>query len=306
MKILLLGKNGMLGSAFMAELSGEKDFETFAFDKETLDITNYPSLEKTFNDISPDIVINCAAYTAVDDCETNKDLAYKINGEVLEKISKFCQKNNSILIHFSTDYVFDGKKSDGYLENDSTLPINAYGESKLFGENNIRENMDRYYIVRTSWLYGPNGKNFVDTIIAIGRDKKTLNVVDDQHGCPTYTHDLCHAVIENFLYPYFDKSLENHEHSLDENDSFKLTNANNKLEFGIYHITNSEDTTWYMFTKKIFEILGERIVINPVTTDAFPRPAKRPNYSILLNTKIPRLRTWIEALTAYIKLKYNK
>jgi len=293
----------MLGSSFMAELSGEEDFEIFAFDKDTLDITDYKALEDNFEKISPDIVLNCAAYTAVDDCETNKEIALKINGEFLAEIAKLCNKNGAILIHFSTDYVFNGEKASGYIENDITGPINAYGESKLLGEENIKKNMSKYYIVRTSWLYGPNGKNFVDTIITIGREKKELSVVDDQHGCPTYTHDLSQAVIKYFLHPFFNKKSQGHERVFTEDNS---KNPEAIAEFGTYHLTNSQATTWFLFTKKIFEILSENITVNPVTSDKFPRPAKRPEYSILLNTKLPALRSWTEALTAYIKLKYNK
>jgi len=306
MKVLVLGKNGMLGSAFIAQLSGEEDFEIFAFDRDTLDITDYKRLDDAFSGVSPDIVINCAAYTAVDDCETNKELAFKVNGEFLGELAELCKKKGSILIHFSTDYVFDGNKKEGYKEDDSTGPVNAYGESKLLGEKNIIENMDRYYIVRTSWLYGPNGKNFVDTIVTAGRAKGELSVVDDQHGCPTYTYDLCNAVIENFLYPFFDKKPVNHEHILDDGNSDKTKSSYKKLDFGIYHMTNFGVTTWYDFAKKIFEILGENVKINPVDTAHFPRPAKRPSYSTLLNTKITNLRLWSDALTAYITLKFNK
>jgi len=306
MRILILGKKGMLGSAFMSKLSGDEDFEIFAFDRDTLDVTDTDLLRKYFLEVSPGIVVNCVAYTAVDDCETNRDLAIKTNGEFPGELAKLCKEINSILVHFSTDYVFDGAKETGYAESDQPAPINVYGESKLIGEKNIINNTDEYYILRTSWLYGPNGRNFVDTIISIGRNKGELSVVNDQHGSPTYTYDLCDAVIENFLRPLFSKKPVSHEHFLDDSSPNEIPNEKSKLSFGLYHATNSGVTTWYDFAKKIFEILEENVIVNPVDTANFPRPAKRPNYSTLLNTKFPLLRSWSDAVTAYVKLQYNK
>ena len=199
MKLILLGKSGMLGSAFLKKLAGEEGLEVFAFDKDILDITDKAALKEIFDRISPDFVINCAAYTAVDDCESNKELAYAINADAPLEIARLCNACGAKLIHFSTDYVFDGEKPEGYREDDSPAPINVYGASKLKGEQNIAEAHDKFFIVRTSWLFGENGKNFVDTMLRLADEKDELNIIGDQVGCPTYTFDLSQAVIDNFL-----------------------------------------------------------------------------------------------------------
>lgn len=268
----------MMGSCFLSYLSGMEDFEVFAFGREDLDVTDFSALEGIFKKIAPDIVINCTAYTDVDDCEKNKDLAFKVNGEAVGEIAKNCRRFNSVLIHFSTDYVFNGENSNGYKEDDIPSPVNAYGESKLKGERLIAENMNSYYIVRTSWLFGENGENFVDKMIKLGKNRKEIDVVSDQTGCPTYTHDLCKAVIEFFISP----SIKN-------------------LSFGIYHITNSGKVSWSGFAKKIFEIMRMDVKINEISSDAFLTLAKRPKCSVLLNTKLLNImRPWEEALKAYL------
>lgn len=297
MKILLLGKSGMLGSCFLKRLAGSEDFETYAFSKEELDITDFSKLETVFERIKPNFVINCAAYTAVDDCETNKELAFKLNEQAPGKIAKACKKVGAVLVHFSTDYVFDGQKAEGYKEDDIPHPINVYGESKLKGEQMVAQELNQYYIVRSSWLFGLNGKNFVDTMIRLSREIKELKVVGDQIGCPTYTKDLCEAVIENFLDPYIADLPRQHELNLPERKKSKT-----KLDFGIYHITNSGSGSWFEFAKKIFELAKIDVKVEKITSEQFKRPAKRPNYSILLNTKTESLRSWQEALKAYLDI----
>jgi dTDP-4-dehydrorhamnose reductase len=285
LKILLLGKSGMLGSYFLKLLTGSNDFEVFAYDYDTLDITNPESLAKTFDEVRPFFVINCAAYTAVDDCEKNPELAFKVNGHAVGEIASQCKKYNSILIHFGTDYIFNGEKESGYKEDGEIPdPINVYGESKLLGESLIFKNTDKFYLVRTAWLYGPNGKNFVDTMLELAKTKTSLDVVDDQIGCPTYTKDLAEAVIHNFIESYVD--------------------GGKNVPFGVYHLTNSGHCSWNEFARKIFEIFGKSIVVNKVTSDKFPRPAKRPHYSILLNTKLPSTTSWQEGLKNYLSLKF--
>lgn len=280
MKILLLGKSGMLGSCFMDFFVGMKGLEIHAFDREELDVCNFGKLAAKFAEIHPEIVINCTAYTAVDEAEKNRDLAFQINAEAVGKMAQLCKKIDVVFIHFSTDYVFDGKKADGYKEDDATDPINVYGESKLAGEKLIVKNTGKYYLVRTSWLFGKNGKNFVDTMMKLGenalKNSTELKVVNDQIGSPTYTHDLVNAVIENFV----------------KNDQ--------KLPFGIYHLTNSGTCSWYDFARKIFEIKKMNVKVLPVSTQQFPRPAKRPSYSILLNNKLPKPKNWDEAVEAYL------
>lgn len=333
----------MLGSCFLKHLAGDKDFEMYAFDKD-LDITNFEELSKKFEKISPNFVINCAAYTDVDGCESNKEVAFKTNGESLVEIAKACKKYGSILIHFSTDYVFDGKKEDGYCESDSPNPINVYGESKMLGEKMIIEAMNRvapssaspsvfvsapastsvlsspstpapvrsaidsgFYIIRTSWLFGPNGKNFVDTMIKLSHERDELNVVGDQIGSPTYTNDLTSAVIDFFLAPYLVDLPTQHEHSLkNEHEhachefAYAYGAPIKKLPFGIYHLTNSGICSWYEFAKKLFELKNIDVKVNAITSDELLRPAKRPSCSILKNTKLMPLRHWEEALKAYL------
>jgi dTDP-4-dehydrorhamnose reductase len=300
MNILLLGKSGMLGSTFLKLLVGEKDLTVFGFDYDTLDITDPEALKKVFEQVSPQFVINCAAYTAVDDCEKNEELAFKVNGYAAGEIARLSKIHNSILIHFSTDYIFDGQKKEGYKENENSFaPLNKYGESKLIGEELIQKNTDRFYIARTSWLFGPNGKNFVDTMLTLAETKPELDVVDDQVGSPTYTFDLAKAVIKYFIEPYLNPNFEQHEHWLEEDGNVH----ERQLSFGIYHLTNSNFCSWNEFAKKIFRFSNKDIKVNKVTSDKFPRPAKRPHYSILLNTKMKHLRSWKDALKHYLDLK---
>ena len=298
MKILLLGKKGMLGSCFLKHLAGHEDFEMYATDREELDVTSFAQLEKTFNRISPDLVINCAAYTAVDACEDkdNLDDAFQLNGRAPGVIAKVCKENNSVLIHFSTDYVFDGTKSDGYKEDDETNPINVYGVSKLEGESFITDTMSKYYIVRTSWLFGDRGKNFVDTMIRLGKEKDHLKVVGDQIGSPTYTADLVRFVLKHFIKPYIANIPQHHEKNMVQEDC----EVGKQLPFGNYHLTNDGVCSWYDFAEEIFKVRGLDVEVEKVTSSEFVRPAKRPAFSILQNTKLPKLRSWQEALKAYI------
>jgi dTDP-4-dehydrorhamnose reductase len=300
MNILILGKSGMLGSTFLKLLVGVKGLDLFCYDYDTLDITNPEALKKVFEQVRPKFVVNCAAYTAVDDCEKNIDLAFKVNGYAVGEIALLSKIHDSILIHFSTDYIFDGEKKDGYKEDEKSFaPLNKYGESKLIGEELIQKNTDKFYIARTSWLFGPNGKNFVDTMLELAKIKQELDVVDDQVGCPTYTFDLASAVIKYFIEPFLNPNFEQHEHWLEEDGNV----YERQLPFGIYHLTNSNPCSWNEFATKIFELSKKNIKVNRVTSDKFPRPAKRPHYSILLNTKIKPLRSWEDALKHYLDLK---
>lgn len=267
----------MLGSCFLKHLAAFQG-EVFALGHADFDIADSSMVSEIISKIAPTIVINCTAYTAVDNAETDAGNAMKINGYALEGLAKACKMAGSKLIHFSTDYVFDGNKMEGYLENDRTDPINVYGKSKFLGEEMIAANMSDYYIVRTSWLFGENGKNFVDTMVALARTNGELKVVGDQIGSPTYTNDLVMAVISNFI----------------EKDE----------QFGIYHLTNSGKTSWHLLAKEIFEILKLDVKVLEVGSGEFPRPARRPNFSILLNRKLPAMRSWEEALSCYLKLRY--
>lgn len=300
MKVVLLGKNGMLGSCFLRCLAGDQDFEMYAFGRKELDLTNSEALGAVFSRISPDFVINCAAYTDVDGAEGHRDEAFEINAVVAGHIAAACSKEKAVLVHFSTDYVFDGKDANGYLENAKSNPINVYGESKLEGERLIAANTKEYYIVRTSWLYGENGKNFVDTMLKLGSEKASLDVVTDQIGSPTYAYDLCQGVVEQFLRPFLSDLPEQHQASFSKHLQF-----DDKLEFGVYHLTNSGSCSWNVFAKKIFELSGMQVAVQDVDSSAFPRPAARPKCSILLNSRCKALRHWDLGLKAYLEMREN-
>lgn len=271
MKTLVTGASGMLGQAVMQTWS---DLDPIGFDLPDLDITNPPQIAKVLDLYQPSVVVNCAAYTAVDKCEADELMANRVNGTAVEFLAKACKLRDIRLIHISTDYVFDGNNEQGYRENEKVDPVNAYGKSKAKGEHEIIANAHQYYLVRTSWLYGPNGKNFVTTMLDLAKTQPELKVVNDQHGKPTYTRDLA----------VFLKQLV-------------LTHAPS----GIYHGVNEEETTWYDFTREIFSQAGISTPVIPCTSDEFPRPAKRPTWSTLLNTKRPLMRPWKEALADYLQ-----
>lgn len=261
-KILILGASGMLGSALRFSIPssccpGHRD----------LDISNEEAVKSYILQEKPALVYNAAAYTDVDGCEVNKDYALEINGYAPGFIAEACSDVGAVMVHFSTDYVFDGMKS-GYFENDSPNPINAYGESKLLGETLIQKNMEDFRIIRTSWLFGCNGKNFVDTILSLSQKMTEVKVVNDQTGKPTYTSDLANAAL----------------------------NIKNECP-GIYHLTNEGICTWYEFAD---EFIPNAV---PCTTNEFPRRAKRPQNSVLINTKTCQLRHWKEAVRDYICFK---
>lgn len=272
-KILIIGAKGMLGTDLMREFEADSNYLVTGTDISDFDITNENQVRDFIKKNKPDYVINAAAYTDVDKCEEDKDICNKVNGQALQYIAKACRDENAILVHISTDYVFDGLKAEGYKEGDKINPVNQYGASKAFGEKMVRENMEKYYIVRISWLFGKNGKNFVETMLNLAKDHKELKVVNDQHGKPTYTVDLAKAL----------KDL-----------------IETKPVYGVYHSPNEEQTTWYDFAVEIFKNAGQDINVNPCTSEEFPRPAKRPQYSILINSRLPKLRSWREALKEYL------
>lgn len=230
------------------------------------------------SELRPTHIINAAAYTAVDGAEADRDSAFAVNESAVRTIALAAKAVDATLVHYSTDYVFPGSKKEGYSEDKMPGPaVNVYGESKLEGERALEEIAPTYYLVRTAWLYGPNGKNFVNTMLARGAEADaTFRVVNDQRGCPTYTKDVA----------LFTKVL------LDEPE---------RNTPGIYHAVNSGVASWYEFAQEIFRIAGMDVRVEPVATDEFPRPARRPQYSVLKQTKGPPLRAWQEALDDYIK-----
>jgi dTDP-4-dehydrorhamnose reductase len=265
-KILILGANGMLGQ----EVS-KVFFDATKWDIDNLDVTNEKQVLDKITNIKPELVINCAAYTNVDGCEDKKELCFKINGEAVGYIAKACENINAKLIHFSTDYVFDGSKK-GYNEDDKQNPINVYGESKYLGEKRLIENCKKHYLVRLSWLFGKQGKNFAETILKIANEKPFLEVVNDQVGNPTYAVDVAAKLKEILEKPY-----------------------------GIYHLTNSGSCSWYDFAKEIFRLAKINKEIRPISSAQLNRKAKRPKYSILNNNKLEEMRSWQEALKAYME-----
>lgn len=271
-KILITGADGMLGQDLSAVLEDE-GYEVIETNQKTLDITDFKQAEKVLNKHNPDILIHCAAYTDVDGAEENLETATKINVYGTENIAKICAEKGIILVYISTDYVFDGKKREPYLPTDTTNPLNNYGKTKLEGEKIVQKYCKKFYIIRTSWLYGHYGKNFVETMISLA-DKTELKVVDDQIGCPTWTIELSNGISD----------------LLDE-----------MPEFGIYHICSSGQTSWYGFAEEIFKLIGKKVNLKPCKTQEFPRPAKRPEYSVMDNNGV--CRNWKSALKDYINLR---
>ncbi|MGI1690918.1 dTDP-4-dehydrorhamnose reductase [Thermoanaerobacter uzonensis] len=277
MKILITGKTGQLGHD-LYELLKDKE-EVIAVGREEFDITDINSTQKFIKEYLPDIIVHCAAYTKVDDCEKNKDLAYEVNAIGTGNIASICSDIGAKMVYISTDYVFDGTKNTPYLEFDTPNPLNVYGKSKLAGEEIVKEILDKHYIVRTSWLYGINGNNFVKTMLRLSKERSIIKVVNDQHGIPTFTRDLAEGL-------YF----------LIKTDAY-----------GTYHITNSGETTWYEFAKKIFEISKINVMVEPITTEEYNAPALRPKYSVLDNYILKlrfnyEMRNWEEGLKTYLEL----
>ncbi len=275
MKILITGANGMLGHDLASVLV---DHELFLFDSKSLDITDKNKVETEVGKVKPDIVINSAAFTDVDGCESQYEAAYDVNANGPRNLALVCKDLNIPLLHVSTDYVFKGDKNTPLVEDDPVGPKTAYGKTKLEGEEFIKEILDDYYIIRTAWLYGHNGANFVETMLSLAENNTELNVVNDQIGSPTFTYDL----------------------------AVKIKEIIESGKYGIYHVTNSGYCSWYDFACEIFKLSNINIKVNPVSTEEFPRPAIRPKYSVLSNKKLTDngfkpLRNYVDALKKYLE-----
>lgn len=272
-RLLLIGAQGMLGRDLVEVFNRDPGYKLTAWAKSDLDITNQQAISQKINQLSPEIIINAAAFTAVDECEQKVELCNLINGAAVGYLAQAAAGVGAVMVHFSTDYVFDGQKKEGYLESDRPHPISAYGRSKALGERELTKHLENFYLIRIAWLFGHHGPNFVETMLSRAQSQQDIKVVNDQYGSPSYALDIAVAA----------KKI-----------------IDQKMPSGIYHLTNAGVTTWYQFAQKIFELAKINIKVNPCATAAFPRPAPRPKYSILLNTKLPPLRSWEEALEDYL------
>ncbi len=281
MKILITGANGMLAKAVKEEL---KENELVCTDVEELDITNLEAVRLYTKKVKPDYIINCAAYTAVDKAEEQEELVYKINAIGPKNLAIATQENNAVLVHISTDYVFGGDKdtSKDYNEDDKKNPQAVYGKTKLAGEKFIEENCKKFYIFRTAWLYG-EGHNFVRTMINLSKEHDEVKVVNDQHGSPTYAVDLASIIHQ---------AMEK------------------QIPFGVYNSTNMGYTTWYDFTKMIYDLEGINCKVIPVTSEEFKSAAKRPKNSQMSKSKLLKygikIPTYEDALKRYLKIEQEK
>ncbi len=277
MKVVVTGAAGQLGQDVLLELE-RKNHEAIGIDRDQVDITDEGAVKAFISDVKPDAILHCAAYTNVDAAEENEDIACKINADGTEHLAKAAKAAGAKMLYISTDYVFDGTANEPYEVEHPTKPIGAYGRTKLAGEELLQKTMDEYFIVRTAWVFGIHGHNFVKTMLRLGEERGEVGVVHDQIGSPTYTVDLARLMVE-----------------LMETD-----------QYGIYHATNSGVCSWYEFAVEIFKQAGLNVKVNPLTTDQFPRPAARPKYSVLSKKKLEEkgltpLRDWKEALAAYLK-----
>ena len=270
-KALVTGAKGMLGQDLCPTLM-DNGYDVIETDIDTLDITNPFMVREVLTRENPNIIIHCAGYTQVDKAEENKELAYKINTEGTKNLAKMARELDIEILYISTDYVFDGEKGIKYLKTDTPNPINHYGLTKYLAEKEVQTYCKKYYIVRTSWLYGIHGNNFVETMLSL-KYKPEVKVVNDQIGCPTWTVDLSDGIV----------------------------NILEKGEYGIYQLCGSNITSWYGFAKEIFQLAGLSVNLLPCKTDEFPRPAKRPKYSAMDNEEM--LRPWQEALKDYMELR---
>ena len=283
MKVLVTGVKGQLGHDVMDELA-LRGIEGFGVDVEEMDITDAAACEKVITEAKPDAVIHCAAYTAVDAAEDNLELCRKINAEGTRNIARVCKAMDIKMMYISTDYVFNGGGERPWEPDDHREPLNVYGLTKYEGEIAVEQNVQKYFIVRIAWVFGVNGKNFIKTMLRLGKEKGAVSVVNDQIGSPTYTYDLARLLVDMI-----------------QTD-----------KYGRYHATNEGLCSWYEFACEIFRQAGmDEVKVTPVDSDGFPAKAKRPSNSRMSKEKLTengfeRLPSWQNALERYLKaLKDN-
>lgn len=278
MKVLVTGVKGQLGYDVVKELE-RRGHQPIGVDRDEMDLMDNEAVRTFIMELKPGAIIHCAAYTAVDKAEEEVEICYQINAESVKVISECAKELDVKLIYISTDYVFDGTKEGEYVETDLPNPINVYGASKLKGEQYVQALLEKYYIVRISWVFGANGNNFIKTMRRLGSERDELNIINDQVGSPTYTADLAPLLVDMM-----------------ETD-----------KYGIYHATNEGTCSWYEFANEIFKQSEIEVKTNPITTDQYPTAAKRPMNSQMSKTKLKAngfnlLPTWQEALAYYIEL----
>ncbi len=283
MRVLVTGAGGMLGTALTWALS-KSGWEVIALNREELDITRREAVQRALAHIRPRVVVNAAAYTDVDGCESQTAKAFRVNALGPFNLALACREVQGLLLHFSTDYVFDGRATTPYREDSKTVPLSVYGKSKLAGEQAIGRVWERHVIFRTSWLFGPGGRNFVDTTLQVLAENGEMRVVADQVGCPTYTLDLAEGV-QKFIARWA---------------------AGERMAFGLYHLTNSGNCSWFGLARTVATMTGylpQRV--KPITSGELTRPALRPRFSILAGDRwvqrgFAPLRCYRQALAAYL------
>lgn len=278
MKVLVTGVKGQLGYDVVKECE-KRGIEAIGVDVEEMDITDAAACERVITEAKADAVIHCAAYTAVDAAEDNEDLCRKVNAEGTRNIAEVCRKLDIKMMYFSTDYVFNGQGERPWEPDDPREPLNVYGQTKYEGELAVQELLEKYFIVRIAWVFGVNGKNFIKTMLRLGKERGAVSVVDDQIGSPTYTYDLARLVVDMI-----------------QTD-----------RYGIYHATNEGLCSWYEFACQIFKAAGmNQVKVTPVDSTAFSAKAKRPHNSRMDKSKLAEngfepLPSWEDALERYLK-----
>jgi dTDP-4-dehydrorhamnose reductase len=277
MRVVVTGAAGQLGKDVLLELA-RKNHQAYGLDRQQLDITIEKDVMAYISEVKPDVILHCAAYTNVDAAEENEDAAYAVNAAGTEYLAKAASQTGAKMLYVSTDYVFDGSANEPYEVDEPTKALGAYGRTKLAGEQLLQKHLDEFFIVRTAWVFGIHGNNFVKTMLRLGKERGEVGVVHDQVGSPTYTVDLAQFMVE-----------------LMETD-----------KYGVYHATNSGICSWYEFAVEIFKQAELDVKVNPLTSDQFPRPAARPKYSVLSKKRIEQeglkpLRDWKQALGAYLE-----
>ncbi len=276
MKVLVTGSNGQLGYDVVKELQ-KQNIECYGATRKEFDLVDFEATKNFIINYMPDVVIHCAAYTVVDKAEDEQGLCYLVNASATENIAEICKKINAKMLYISTDYVFDGTKDGFYEVDDEPNPINVYGKTKLMGEQAVQRILDKYFIVRISWVFGEHGNNFVKTMRQLGKERKEINVVADQYGSPTYTADLAPLLVEMI-----------------QTD-----------KYGIYHATNEGLCTWAEFAEEIFKIVDMDVKVNHITTAEYPTKAKRPlnsrlSKNSLIMNNFNKLPLWQKSLKIFV------